>query len=36
MLKTIVILANSVKHHQHCVAGKCIVTKAEIVNLVVA
>ena len=27
MLKTIVILANSVKHHQHCVAGKCIVTK---------
>ncbi|TXL20101.1 hypothetical protein BMR03_14675 [Methylococcaceae bacterium HT2] len=25
--KTIVILANSVKHHQHCVAGKCIETK---------
>jgi len=25
--KTIVVLANSVKHHQHCVAGKCIVTK---------
>lgn len=24
--KTIAILANSVKHHQHCVAGKCIVT----------
>jgi len=22
--KTIVILANSVKHHQHCVAGKCL------------
>ncbi|MCF6258498.1 MAG: hypothetical protein L3K25_19760 [Gammaproteobacteria bacterium] len=25
--KTIVILANSLKHSQHCVAGKCIVTK---------
>jgi hypothetical protein len=24
--KTIVILANSIKHHQHCVAGKCIAT----------
>ena len=22
--KTIVVLANSVKHHQHCVAGKCL------------
>ena len=27
MEKTIVIFANSVKHHQHCVAGKDIVTK---------
>jgi len=25
--KTVVILANSIKHHQHCVAGKCIETK---------
>lgn len=25
--KTIVVLANSFKHKQHCVAGKCIVTK---------
>lgn len=25
--KTIVVLANSIKHHQHCVAGKCIITK---------
>ena len=24
--RTIVVLANSVKHHQHCVAGKCIVS----------
>lgn len=24
--KTIVVLANSVKHHQHCVAGKCVST----------
>lgn len=27
MKKTIVILANSVKHRQHCVAGKDIITK---------
>jgi hypothetical protein len=27
MEKTIVIFANSVKHHQHCVAGKDIITK---------
>ena len=27
MEKTIVIFANSVKHHQHCVAGKDVVTK---------
>ena len=27
MVKTIVIFANSVKHHQHCVAGKDVVTK---------
>lgn len=27
MKKTIVIFANSVKHHQHCVAGKDILTK---------
>lgn len=27
MKKTIVILANSVKHNQHCIAGKDIVTK---------
>ena len=27
MNKTIVILANSVKHGKHCVAGKCIDTK---------
>jgi hypothetical protein len=26
MKKTIVIFANSIKHHKHCVAGKCIVT----------
>ncbi len=25
--KTIVILANSIKHNEHCVAGKCIETK---------
>ncbi len=25
--KTIVVLANSLKHNQHCVAGKCVVTK---------
>ncbi|RIZ68854.1 MAG: hypothetical protein D0528_06305 [Methylococcales bacterium] len=25
--KTIVVLANSIKHSQHCVAGKCINTK---------
>ena len=25
--KIIVVLANSVKHQQHCVAGKCIITK---------
>ena len=27
MKKTLVIFANSVKHHQHCVAGKDILTK---------
>lgn len=27
MIKTVVILANSVKHGKHCVAGKCIKTK---------
>ncbi|MBL0722076.1 MAG: hypothetical protein JJV88_05795, partial [Sulfurovum sp.] len=27
MKKTLVIFANSVKHHQHCVAGKDIFTK---------
>ena len=27
MRKTIVVLANSVKHNKHCVAGKCINTK---------
>jgi hypothetical protein len=27
MQKTIVILANSIKNHGHCVAGKCVVTK---------
>ena len=27
MIKTIVIFANSVKHNQHCVAGKDIITK---------
>ncbi len=27
MNKTLVIFANSVKHHQHCVAGKDILTK---------
>lgn len=26
MKKTIVIFANSIKHHKHCVAGKCIET----------
>ena len=26
--KTIVILANSVKHGNHCVAGKCITSKS--------
>ena len=25
--RTIVILANSIKHHQHCVAGKCVASK---------
>jgi len=25
--KTIVILANSIKHNEHCVAGKCVETK---------
>lgn len=25
--KNIVVLANSVKHHEHCVAGKCLTTK---------
>ena len=25
--RNIVVLANSVKHHQHCVAGKCLSTK---------
>ena len=27
MIKTVVILANSVKHGKHCVAGKCVNTK---------
>lgn len=27
MNQTVVILANSVKHNQHCVAGKCLETK---------
>lgn len=25
-IKTVVILANSIKHRQHCIAGKCIAT----------
>jgi len=27
MKKTIVVFANSIKHHKHCVAGKCVQTK---------
>ena len=27
LTRTIVILANSIKHHNHCVAGKCLTTK---------
>ncbi|MUK51498.1 dual OB domain-containing protein [Aliivibrio fischeri] len=27
ILKNVVVLANSVKHQQHCVAGKCVSTK---------